>query len=113
MLPHETRNRRDSCRRGRRGHSARTFHHCGLSRPRYVFRIPLPQFSAVGDVVEIGVPFSDPMADGMTIQRSSHAAIENGASLAWIFEQLDEARDRVAAPLVSDVLRKPVAQLWL
>ena len=56
--------------------------------------------SRVGDVVEIGVPFSDPMADGMTIQRSSHAAIENGVSLAWIFEQLDAVKASVEAPLV-------------
>ena len=56
--------------------------------------------SRIGDVVEVGVPFSDPMADGMTIQRSSHAAIEKGVSLAWIFEQIDAVRDRVEAPLV-------------
>lgn len=56
--------------------------------------------SEVGDVVEIGVPFSDPMADGMTIQRSSHEAIKNGVSLRWILDQLAANRERVKAPLV-------------
>jgi tryptophan synthase alpha chain len=64
------------------------------------FADTLIAISRVGDVVEIGVPFSDPMADGMTIQRSSHAAIEQGVSLAWIFDQLDAIRDKVDAPLV-------------
>ena len=59
----------------------------------------LKEIASVGDVVELGVPFSDPMADGMTIQRSSHAAIGNGVTLSWIFEQLDGA-GRIAAPLV-------------
>ena len=53
-----------------------------------------------GDVVEIGVPFSDPMADGMTIQRSSFAAIANGVSLRWIFDELDRMDGRPGAPLV-------------
>jgi tryptophan synthase alpha chain len=60
----------------------------------------LATIATVGDVVEIGVPFSDPMADGMTIQRSSHAAIQNGVSLKWIFEQLDSALGKINAPLV-------------
>lgn len=53
-----------------------------------------------GDVVEVGVPFSDPMADGMTIQRSSLGAIANGVSLRWIVSELAAARDSVAAPIV-------------
>ena len=52
------------------------------------------------DVVEIGVPFSDPMADGMTIQRSSFAAIEKGVSLRWILEQLTAHRELIDTPLV-------------
>jgi tryptophan synthase alpha chain len=40
------------------------------------------------DVVEIGVPFTDPMADGMTIQRSSREALAQGASLQWILDEL-------------------------
>jgi len=40
------------------------------------------------DVVEIGVPFTDPMADGVTIQRSSFAALAQGVTLAWILETL-------------------------
>ncbi|MCH8135666.1 MAG: tryptophan synthase subunit alpha [Proteobacteria bacterium] len=60
----------------------------------------LQAISTVGDVVEIGVPFSDPMADGMTIQRSSHAALQNGVSLKWIFDQLDRVKNRIEAPLV-------------
>lgn len=50
------------------------------------------------DLVEIGVPFSDPMADGVTIQRSSRAALEAGVSLAWILDVV--AAQRRTAPLV-------------
>jgi len=60
----------------------------------------LESIAAIGDVVELGVPFSDPMADGMTIQRSSFVAIKNGVTLTWIFEQLDTAKDSIDAPLV-------------
>lgn len=59
----------------------------------------LARIAAVADVVEVGVPFSDPMADGVTIQRASHIAIESGVSLRWILEQL-EAAGNVGAPLV-------------
>ncbi len=64
------------------------------------FAATVEAISKVGDVVEIGVPFSDPMADGMTIQRSSHVALQNGVSLKWIFDQLDTARPQIEAPLV-------------
>ena len=53
-----------------------------------------------GDVVEIGVPFSDPMADGMTIQRSSHVAIEKGVTLTWIFDQLESVKGELNTPIV-------------
>ncbi|MGD8339410.1 MAG: tryptophan synthase subunit alpha [Gammaproteobacteria bacterium] len=55
---------------------------------------------AGADAVELGVPFSDPMADGVTIQRSSEKAIASGVNLHWIFDQL-EARDyELEAPLL-------------
>ncbi len=62
----------------------------------------LAAVSAAGEVVEVGVPFSDPMADGVTIQRASRAAIAAGVSLRWILEQLRAARagGRAFAPLV-------------
>jgi tryptophan synthase alpha chain len=53
-----------------------------------------------GDVVEVGVPFSDPMADGMTIQRSSFGAIEKGVTLSWIFDQLESIKGEVETPIV-------------
>ena len=64
------------------------------------FATTLVDVSKVGDVVEVGVPFSDPMADGMTIQRSSFAAIEKGVSLRWILEQLQGHRELIDTPLV-------------
>jgi tryptophan synthase alpha chain len=51
------------------------------------------------DVVEIGVPFTDPMADGMTIQRSSREALSQGVSLRWVLETL-RGMQRPKAPLV-------------
>ncbi|MHC5063489.1 MAG: tryptophan synthase subunit alpha [Planctomycetota bacterium] len=60
----------------------------------------LPQVSACADVLEIGIPFSDPMADGLSIQRSSQIALENGASLAKILASLAGAADALACPVV-------------
>jgi len=64
------------------------------------FVATLKEVASVGDVVELGIPFSDPMADGMTIQRSSFVALQKGVSLKWIFEQLDSAKGEIDAPLV-------------
>ena len=48
----------------------------------------LGAIAAAADVVEIGVPFTDPMADGVTIQRASLAALSQGVSLKWILAEL-------------------------
>ena len=66
---------------------------------RDAFITTLKQIATAGDVIEVGVPFSDPMADGVTIQRSSHAAIAAGVSLRWILDELRAAGD-VGAPVV-------------
>jgi len=63
----------------------------------------LAQLNAIGtvaDVIEIGVPFTDPMADGPTIQRASRIALEQGVSLRWILEQLTTAREKPEVPLL-------------
>jgi len=60
----------------------------------------LCKVAEVADVVEIGVPFTDPMADGLTIQRSSRAALEQGVSLKWILSMLSSAATQPKAPLL-------------
>lgn len=60
----------------------------------------LRAIAGAADVVEIGVPFSDPMADGLTIQRSSRVALSQGVSLAWLLAELAAARGRFKAPLL-------------
>jgi len=52
------------------------------------FREHLTQVGNEADVVEIGVPFTDPMADGMTIQRSSREALRQGFTLRWLLDEL-------------------------
>ena len=70
----------------------------------------LAKVAAVGDVVEIGIPFSDPMADGMTIQRSSFEALRQGVNLAWIFDEIEAAGDAIEAPLVMMSYLNPLLQ---
>jgi tryptophan synthase alpha chain len=55
---------------------------------REKFREHLAQVGNEADVVEIGVPFTDPMADGMTIQRSSREALRQGFTLRWLLDEL-------------------------
>jgi tryptophan synthase alpha chain len=64
------------------------------------FGADLKRVAASADVVEIGVPFTDPMADGMTIQRASHAALAQGVTLAWILGELGALAPRPAVPLL-------------
>ena len=52
------------------------------------------------DALEIGMPFSDPMADGPMIQKSSAVALANGVNVPWIFEQVARIRNRSPLPIV-------------
>ena len=55
---------------------------------------------AGADIIELGVPFSDPVADGPTIQRSSQAALEHGITLQWTLDALRAFRARRDTPVV-------------
>ena len=63
------------------------------------FREHLQAIAAGADVIEIGVPFTDPMADGVTIQRASRAALAQGVSLRWILAEL-AAMPRLSVPVI-------------
>jgi tryptophan synthase alpha chain len=66
---------------------------------RAKFREHLSAVAQEADVVEIGVPVTDPMADGITIQRSSEGALRDGVTLTWILEEL-QLMPAVKAPLL-------------
>lgn len=67
---------------------------------REQFQSDLRRIAAAADVIEIGVPFTDPMADGVTIQRSSRVALEQGVSLRWILRELERMDPPLATPLL-------------
>lgn len=62
------------------------------------------------DMIEIGIPFSDPLADGPVIQGSSQLALENGMNPVLLFEQLRGIRAQVSIPLVLMGYLNPVLQ---
>ncbi len=65
------------------------------------------------DMVEIGLPFSDPLADGPTIQASSQAALQNGITTALLFEQLQDIRKSVSIPLIIMGYFNPILQFGI
>lgn len=64
-------------------------------------------------LIEIGMPFSDPVADGPVIQQSSHTALANGMSIKKLFEQLQHIREQVKIPLILMGYLNPVLQFGL
>jgi tryptophan synthase alpha chain len=66
--------------------------------------------NAGADMIEIGMPFSDPMADGPVIQHSNEKALQNGMSLKLLFNQLKNIRNEVNIPLLLMGYLNPVIQ---
>lgn len=60
------------------------------------------------DMIEIGMPFSDPLADGPTIQRSSEVALENGMTIQLLFEELKSVKSKI--PLILMGYLNPILQ---
>ena len=62
------------------------------------------------DIIEVGMPYSDPIADGPVIQQSNMRAIENGMTISLLFKQLNEAKNKITLPLILMGYFNPVLQ---
>ncbi|MFM2439779.1 MAG: hypothetical protein RLZ16_778 [Bacteroidota bacterium] len=62
------------------------------------------------NIIEIGMPYSDPLADGEVIQASSHIALENGMTIEVLFEQLSKMRETIHIPVVLMGYMNPILQ---
>jgi tryptophan synthase alpha chain len=65
------------------------------------------------DLVEIGMPYSDPVADGETIQKSNDQALENGMTVQVLFEQLEGIRQTISLPILLMGYINPVLQFGI
>lgn len=65
------------------------------------------------DFIEIGLPFSDPLADGPTIQESSGVALKNGMTTKKLFQQLEGIREEVEIPLIIMGYFNPILQFGI
>jgi tryptophan synthase alpha chain len=77
------------------------------------FKFVLALAEAGADVIELGVPFSDPLADGPTIQRASERALKSGATLAGVLDLVREIRKKNDVPLVLFSYYNPILQMGL
>lgn len=66
--------------------------------------------AAGADIIEIGIPYSDPVADGPTIQASNTVALKNGMKLSMLIEQVQEIRSKVDIPIILMGYINPVLQ---
>lgn len=62
------------------------------------------------DMIEVGIPFSDPMADGPVIQDAATKSLRNGTSLSTIFQQVKSVKDKVSIPLILMGYLNPIMQ---
>ena len=74
-------------------------------------QIVIAASEAGADVIELGVPFSDPVADGPTIQRASERALRGGTTLAGVVELVRRVRTRTQVPLILFSYFNPILQM--
>lgn len=87
--------------------------YCTAGFPELESTLPVMQAlqDAGADLIELGMPFSDPLADGPVIQDSSTRALKNGMSLAKLFEQLKGFRDTITVPVILMGYLNPILQM--
>jgi tryptophan synthase alpha chain len=76
-------------------------------------QIVIAAADAGADVIELGVPFSDPVADGPTIQRASERALHAGTTLAGVIELVRRVRTRTQVPLILFSYFNPILQMGI
>ncbi len=86
------------------------FYTAGFPRLNDTVAIAKALEDAGADIIEIGIPFSDPVADGPTIQESSKIALDNGMSVALLLDQVREIRKSVNMPIILMGYLNPVYQ---
>jgi tryptophan synthase alpha chain len=62
------------------------------------------------DIIELGMPYSDPLADGPVIQQSGSIALQNGMTIATLFQQLGEMKNNISIPVILMGYMNPVLQ---
>jgi len=93
-------NRIDKLFQNRQGDILSVFFTAGYPNLDSTGEIIMNLAKAGADMIEIGMPFSDPLADGPVIQGSSRKALQNGMSIKLLFKQLDGIRDRITIPML-------------
>ena len=86
--------------------------YCTAGYPRLPDTLPIMRAvqAAGADIIELGMPYSDPLADGPVIQQSSSTALANGMTIATLFEQLKDFRKQVQIPVILMGYMNPVLQ---
>jgi tryptophan synthase alpha chain len=86
--------------------------YCTAGYPQLESTVPVMQaLQANGaDLIELGMPYSDPLADGPIIQASSSVALANGMTIAKLFEQLKTFRESIKVPVILMGYMNPVVQ---
>lgn len=86
--------------------------YCTAGYPTLESTLPVLEAIQAGgaDIIEIGMPYSDPLADGPVIQSSSNVALQNGMTIDCLFQQLQEFRGSIHLPVVLMGYMNPVLQ---
>jgi tryptophan synthase alpha chain len=103
-------NRIDTLFRNKNNNILSVYFTAGYPRLDSTAAIIVTLAEAGADMIEIGMPFSDPVADGPVIQHSSEKALRNGMNLKLLFDQLSEIRHEVKIPLLLMGYLNPVMQ---
>jgi tryptophan synthase alpha chain len=106
-------NRIDNVFKDKGGKILSVYYTAGFPNLDSTVRIARALEDSGADMIEIGMPFSDPMADGPVIQHSNDVALRNGMSLKLLFEQLKSFRDEISIPVLLMGYLNPVIQFGI
>ncbi len=106
-------NRIDQAFEDKKDHLLNVYYTAGFPSLNDTLRIAGDLEESGADIIELGMPYSDPIADGPTIQDSSNRALENGMNIDLLFSQLETLRPLVTIPVILMGYLNPVMQFGI